>query len=220
LRTETVICDTRDFGIGRRRVTSDNWRALRAVGEHANRRLCDAQAIDARPAPDMVTLQQVTRPSTTPDGLHAPSMRSGDPRVMAVLAALVGFCHLLVGFTNHQLTELVGALLDTGYGSRQATYDLRRLLRKGLIVRIPGTHRYLLTPLGRRMAVLFTKPTAASLLPGWPSWTRPCQPSWPGEHHWRLPGVASTRPWTPSSTTRCLLPELDLVVNFIPSKAT
>ncbi len=166
LRTETVICDTRDFGIGRR-VTSDNWRALRAVGEHANRRLCDAQAVDARPAPDVVTLQQVTRPSTTPDGLHAPSMRFGDPRVMAVLAALVGFCHLLVGFTNHQLTELVGALLDTtSYSSRQATYDLRRLLRKGLIVRIPGTHRYLLTPLGRRMAVLFTKTYGRVLAPG------------------------------------------------------
>jgi hypothetical protein len=41
LRTETVICNTRDFGIGRR-VTSENWKSLRAVGEHANQRLCDA----------------------------------------------------------------------------------------------------------------------------------------------------------------------------------
>ena len=65
LRTETVIGDTRDFGIGRC-VTSDNRRALRAVGEQANRRLCDAQALDARPAPDVVTLAQVTRPSVTP----------------------------------------------------------------------------------------------------------------------------------------------------------
>jgi len=165
LRTETVVGDTRDFGIGRR-VTSDNWRALRAVGEQANRRLCDAQAIDARPAPDVVTLAAVTRPSVTPDGLHAPGMRFGDPRVMAVLAALVGFCHLLVGFTNHRLTELVGALLDTPYSSRQATYDLRRLLRKGLIQRIPGTQRYLLTPLGRRVAVLFTKAYGRVLAPG------------------------------------------------------
>ncbi|MDP8928330.1 MAG: hypothetical protein M3O70_07070 [Actinomycetota bacterium] len=41
MRTETVICDTRDFGIGRR-VCADNWHALRAVGDNANRRLCDA----------------------------------------------------------------------------------------------------------------------------------------------------------------------------------
>jgi hypothetical protein len=165
LRTQTVIGDTRDFGIGRR-VTSDNWRALRAVGEQANRRLCDAQAVDARPAPDVVTLQQVTRPSTTPDGLHAPGMRFGDPRVMAVLAALAGFCHLVAGFTNQQLVELVGALLDTPYGSRQATYDLRRLTRKGLITRLPGSQRYLLTPLGRRVAVLFTKTYGRVLAPG------------------------------------------------------
>jgi len=165
LRTETVVGDTRDFGIGRR-VNSDNWRALRAVGEQANRRLCDAQAIDARPAPDVVTLAQVTRPSVTPDGLHAPGMRFGDPRVMAVLAALLGFCHLVAGFTNQQLVELVGALLDPSYGSRQATYDLRRLIRKGLIQRLPGSQRYLLTPLGRRVAVLFTKAYGRVLAPG------------------------------------------------------
>jgi hypothetical protein len=165
LRTETVICDTRDFGIGRR-VTSDNWRALRVVGEQANRRLCDAQAADARPAPDVVTLQQVTRPSLTPDGLHAPGMRFGDPRVMAVLAALVGFCHLVAGFSNRQLVDLVAALLDGTYTSRQATYDLRRLIRKGLIERIPGSQRYLLTPLGRRVAVLFTKAHGRVLAPG------------------------------------------------------
>src|SRR5437899_9863242 len=31
LRTETVICDTKDFGIGRR-VCSENWKALKEVG--------------------------------------------------------------------------------------------------------------------------------------------------------------------------------------------
>lgn len=37
-----------------RRVRAKNWNALRAVGESANRRLCDAEAQDAMPAPDMV----------------------------------------------------------------------------------------------------------------------------------------------------------------------
>ncbi|HXY66549.1 MAG TPA: hypothetical protein VEI45_19850 [Mycobacterium sp.] len=35
MRTETVICDTRDLGLGWR-VTAENWKALRAVGEKAN----------------------------------------------------------------------------------------------------------------------------------------------------------------------------------------
>ncbi len=66
LRTESVICDTRDFGIGRR-VCARNWNALRAVGESANRRLCDAEAQDAMPAPDVAMFQRVTRPSKTQD---------------------------------------------------------------------------------------------------------------------------------------------------------
>jgi hypothetical protein len=159
-----VICNTRDFGIGRR-VTAENWTALRAVGEAANQRLCDAQAADARPAPDVVTFAEVTRPSTI-DGQHAPGLRFGDPRVMAVMAAIVGFTHLLAGFDNPTLVRLVSTLLDRAYTSRQATYDLRRLKRKGLIVRRAGSHRYQLTPLGRRVAVLFTKAYGRVLAPG------------------------------------------------------
>jgi hypothetical protein len=167
LRTETVICDTRDFGIGRR-VTAENWKALRAVGDNANQRLCDAQAADARPAPDVATFTQVTRPSQI-DGQHAPGLPFGDPRVMAVLAGVIRFTHLLAGFDNPALVRAVRAvttLLGCPYTSRQATYDLRRLKRKRLIVRLPGHHRYQLTPLGRRVAVLFTKVYGRVLAPG------------------------------------------------------
>src|SRR5437868_4938130 len=165
LRTELVIGDTRDFGIGRR-VCAMNWNALRAVGDSANRRLCDAEAQTARPAPDIVTLTHVTRPSTTNDGLHAPALAFGDPRVMALLTCLVHFSHLLAGFTNRQLVELVTSLWDQPYSSRQATYDLRRLRRKGLITRLPRSQRYQLTGLGRRVAVLFTKAHGRVLAPG------------------------------------------------------
>ncbi len=165
LRTETVICDTHDFGIGRR-VCAENWEALRAVGESANRRLCDAEAADAQPAPDVATFSRVTRPSTNDDGLYAAGLRFGDPRAMAVLAALVGFCHVVAGFTNGQLVGRVGALLQAPYTGRQATYDLRRLKRKGLIVRISRAHHYQLTSLGRRVAVLFTKTYGRVLAPG------------------------------------------------------
>ena len=123
LRTETVICDTRDFGIGRR-VCLETWNALRAAGEHANQRLRDAEAADAQPAPETVTFAEVTRPTTTAEGLHAPALRFGDPRVMAVLAATLRFTHLIAGFDNRSLTELVTALLGAPYTHRHATYDL------------------------------------------------------------------------------------------------
>jgi hypothetical protein len=165
LRTETVIGDSKDFGIGRR-VCAQNWYALRAVGESANRCLCDAEAADAQPAPDVATFCQVTRPSTTEDGLYAPGLRFGEARVMALLGALVGFCHLVAGFCNREVVERVRALGTAPYTARQATYDLRRLKRKGLIVKLAHTHRYQLTSLGRRVAVLFTKTYGRVLAPG------------------------------------------------------
>jgi hypothetical protein len=165
LRTELVICDTRDFGVGRR-LTYENWNALRDVGEHANQRLCDAEAADATPAPDVATLSQVTRPSLTTEGQHAPALRFGDARVMALMAATTGFCHLITGFDNRALTQRMRSLLDEGYSSRQATYDLRRLRRKQIIYRIEGSHRYQLTPAGRAVAVLFTKAYGRILGPG------------------------------------------------------
>jgi hypothetical protein len=90
----------------------------------------------------------------------------GDQRVMAILAALVGFCFLIRGFTNRQLVERVRGFLQSPYTSRQATYDLRRLRRKGLIAKIEGTQRYQLASLGRRVALLFTKSYCRVLAPG------------------------------------------------------
>lgn len=169
LRTETVICDTGDSGVGRR---AQNWNALRAVGESANRCLCDAEAADARPAPDVANFCQVTRPSINDDGLYAAGLRFGEQRVMAILAALVGFCSVarrraaMAIFTNRQLVERAGALLHAPYSGRQATYDLRRLKRKGLIAKVARTKRYQLTRLSRRVAVLFTKTYGRVLAPG------------------------------------------------------
>jgi hypothetical protein len=119
--------------------------------------------------PNVVVSKSLTRParpSQTNDGLYAAALRFGDPRVMALLGSLVGFCHVTAGFSNRDLIALVSALLPERYTSRQATYDLRRLIRKDLIVKIPHTRRYQLTALGRRVAVLFTKTYGRVLAPG------------------------------------------------------
>jgi hypothetical protein len=85
---------------------------------------------------------------------------------MAILCALLLFCHLVAGFRNRDLAALVSSLLERPYSARQATYDLRRLRRKGLILRSPQSHCYRLTSLGRRVAVLFTKAHGRVLAPG------------------------------------------------------
>lgn len=69
------------------------------------------------------------------------ALRFGDPRIQAVLAAILLHTFLPMGFNNRQMREAVAQFLVTeAYGSRQATYDLRRLIE-----RIPSSHRYRLT---------------------------------------------------------------------------
>ncbi len=163
LRTETTINDTYDFGVGRL-VKEKNFRALRVVGEAANHRLIELESSSEACAPDADTLERVVLPSVH-DGLPAPALRFGDPRVVSLLAALVCFANLVAGFTNASLRQLVAGLLGRPYSARQMTYDLRRLRRKGFIIRTAGTRSYQLTPDGRRLAMFFTKVYARILTP-------------------------------------------------------
>lgn len=66
-----------------------------------------------------------------------------------MLAALVGFCNLVEGFANRHLAARTSLFLGAHYTARQATYDLRRLKRKGLIRRLRKKQRYELTAVGR-----------------------------------------------------------------------
>ncbi len=84
----------------------------------------------------MAALARVTLPSDADDGQHAPALRFGDARVMALTAAIAGFTCVIAGFDNRGLTARMRALLDADYSSRHATDDLRRLRRKQLITGI------------------------------------------------------------------------------------
>ena len=46
------------------------------------------------------------------------------------------------------------------------SYDLRRLRLKGVIWRVPHSHRYLLTPYGCKVALFFTRLNARVIRPG------------------------------------------------------
>jgi hypothetical protein len=85
------------------------------------------------------------------DGKKAPGLKFGQPRVMALFLALTLFQHLIDGFHNHDLRQMVADLLGVTvneYTASQMTYDLRRLRLKGLIFRPPRTNRYFVTPYG------------------------------------------------------------------------
>lgn len=165
LRTETTINNTRDFAIGRR---LHNLPALREVGFSANRRLLDVQQISYDCAVGEDALGRIQKPAVV-DGQRAASMRFGDERVLALLAALVVFRLLPRGFANRDLREHVAPLLglEPGHMTQgKMTYDLRRLRLHGLIQRIPRTRRYQVTDFGFRAALFLTRTYYRLLLPG------------------------------------------------------
>ncbi len=76
---------------------------------------------------------------------------------MALVGALAIGVNVVAGFTNRSLRAQVSALLGVDYTMGQASYDLRRLRLKGLIVRLEHSNTYVLTPDGVRVAVFYTK---------------------------------------------------------------
>jgi hypothetical protein len=154
LRTETTVNDPYDFRVGRL-LNGANWQALTTLGHDVNERLLSAKTQACDCAPDPTTLKRVVSPSPQ-DGQKAPALHSGDPRVMALLACLCSFQHLIAGLTNRTLRELIGGIIPSD-SRQQMTYDLRRLRHKGLIHRVPHSQRYELTDHGRTIAVFFTK---------------------------------------------------------------
>ena len=156
LRTETTINDTRDFGLSKRLT---NLPALRQIGFSANRRLLGVQRISHDPIRGAHAFTELTTPIVTDTGARIPGLRFGDPRVHALLQALLIHRLLPHGFTNRELRTLIAPLLSTTtehITAGKMTYDLRRLRAHGLIARIPRTRRYQITDTGLRQALLFT----------------------------------------------------------------
>jgi len=165
LRTETIINDTRDFAIGR---LLKNLPELRKVGFEANRRLLDVQRISHDCALGEDALQGLQRPAEV-QGQRASALRFADPRVQALLHALVLFVFLARGFSNKDLREHLAPLLGlrpSEIRPGRMTYDLRRLRLHGLVERLEGTYRYRLTDRGLRTALFYTRVYARILRPG------------------------------------------------------
>jgi hypothetical protein len=164
-------------------------------------------------------LQAVVLPSEV-EGLRAPGLRFGDPRVMALFAAMASLSHVVGGLTNAGLCRLMVALWEPTYGPSRATYDLRRLRREGFIERVEGTNTYRLTAHGRTIACFFTKvwrrgsscPPSPNSKP-LPVRTRPCL-DLSSPHGGTTNGKSN-----PSSLPQGLRPEkLDSLVTKTPPK--
>jgi hypothetical protein len=107
-RTETTINDSRhDFGIGKRLC---NLPALREVGFSANRRLLHVQHIGHDPLAGQAVFDSIARPIIV-NNQRAPALRFGDPRVHALLSAVVVYRYQPDGFASRHLRTHLAELL-------------------------------------------------------------------------------------------------------------
>ena len=152
-RLELVINNPTDVGVQRR---IEHLGTLGAIARAVNRRTLDVLRVAS--APDLSTslFERVALPDGCA-GSRTVALRYGDPRVMALMAALTLCLHQIQGLTNKSLRPLVATLLGTPYGPNQMSYDLWRLRTNGLIERIGKSYTYVLTPEGIRICLFYTK---------------------------------------------------------------
>ena len=153
LRIETVINKLSDIGVLARlehlpeligKARGDNDRLL--MIERAGQGCAIGSALFER------THQPYVR-----EGQRTGALRFGGQRATALAGSLCLVVHAVTGFTNKSLRGQVAGLLGKDHSSSQMSYDLRRLRLHGLIDRVPGTNRYVLTSEGIRVAVFYTK---------------------------------------------------------------
>src|SRR5438128_7389496 len=164
LRTETTINDTYDFEIGR---ALRNLPALREIGFAANRRLLRVEYLSHDCLIGDDHLDALTQPVVV-DTQRAAALRLGDRRVLALMQTLCLFALNPTGFRHRDVRPSIAQLLGRDadhYAAGHMTYDLRRLRLHGLIERVPHRHRYRITELGARLAVLYVRIYARGFRP-------------------------------------------------------
>jgi len=159
LRNEATSYNTLDLGVGK---SIRNLPQLRRVMNDINDRYLAIQQDVLETYVDRGQLARLRQPTITANGRRTPGLKLDDPRLLAVMQALTCFVHLSRGgpFRTrdlHQRAAETLGLTTATYRLGQLRYDLAKLRAKGLVVKVPKTRTYRLTPQGFRICVLFLK---------------------------------------------------------------
>ena len=155
LRIETVINSPKDLRCNRQ---LRNLPELQDKSRAINARLLETETTAGQDtALVSPVIERITRPTVTDEGRKAPALRFGDLRVQALAGAIAAMLFTVPGITNRTLRGLMTGLLNRPYSMNQASYDLSRLARNGLITRVPGRNSYTLTRDGLLFACFYTR---------------------------------------------------------------
>jgi hypothetical protein len=177
LRTEGTSNYTPNLGVNK---GIDNLPKLQEILQRSTDRYLEVQQDVLETFVDRGQLQQLQQPTVSASGRRIPGIKLTDARLLAVMQALVCF-RLLAGLgtfrTRDVLADVVKALGSSiePYRLSQLRYDLSKLLAKGLVVKVAGTHNYQVTADGFRLCVVYLKlfhklyaPLSAGLLAPFP----------------------------------------------------
>jgi hypothetical protein len=159
LRTEATSNNVWDFGVPKAIAALPQLRT--AMGGVTERYLTVQQDV-LETFIDRGQLRHLVTPTHLPNGKRIPGLKLDHPRQLALMHALVRFAHIVASdtFTIRDLHRPTLAALGTTpeqYRLPSLRYDLSKLRAKGLVERVPHSHRYRLRPEGYRVCVLFLK---------------------------------------------------------------
>ena len=140
---------------------------MQEIGFAANRRLLHVEYLSHDCLVGDDHLDALTQPIVV-DSQRAAALRVGDRRVLALMQTLCLFALNPTGFRHRDVRTQIAQFLGrapAAYAAGHMTYDLRRLRVHGLIERVPHTHRYRITELGARMAILYVRVYARGFRP-------------------------------------------------------
>ena len=154
LRLEAITHNTKSLGVGR--VLDRFGDIVTRLGQICDRFDVVCDCVDTAFVPDGL-LDDLPRPARVGTARVA-GVNLDSPRIRAVLASVVALSPLPGGFTVADLTSKVAAMTGvTGYTTRQAAYDLKKLRGKHLLDKPARTHRYHVSPDAiRAVAALLT----------------------------------------------------------------
>ena len=209
LRTELATHNVLDYGVHK---AVENLPQLRERAGTILDRYLDAQQDILETFVDRGQLHRLRQPTLIRKGTQGnpgrriPGLKLDHPRQLALMQAVVRFAHLAAGgtFTTRELHPQVAPALGLAPAQYKLTslrYELSKLRAKGLVEKVPHSHRYRLLPEGYRLCVVYLKlsekiyaPLTAGLLKPLPADTRP-----PGrgsrnwtDSTWQSPNLSTT----------------------------
>jgi hypothetical protein len=157
MRTESSSHQLKDLSIAK---NINNLAKVRDVMDQANERYLTVQQDILASYVDRGQLQELLKPSVSPTGRRVPGMHVDDPRLLAVLQAILCFAYL-VGKGCFRVKDLLmdvqKALDNPEYTMNQLRYDLSKLRGKGLVSRLPRTQSYQIGAEGYRIGAYYLK---------------------------------------------------------------